>query len=260
LKRPVFNIILFWLFLLIISCQKDSESIYLEYLGHSAVFIDFGHDVSVLCDYGEANAYLEWGWDSPIYDAKYAPDILCYSHFHPDHYDSLRASSFQSLRVFHEIDTMIGDLHIRSFPSSEKDISLYDNISYLFEFQGMKVLHLGDCQADILAIRDPAHAWNIEHRYPKNCDVLIMPIEGMRSYPLQAVEFAKLLSPKILLPTHYWSIASKMEFIKIFQDQDQSDRKTKYHASKRSAYKIKSKEGPLELLLLDLRPCKRKKR
>ena len=258
MKRPVFNIVLFCVSLLILSCHKNCDSIYLEYLGHSAVFIDFAHDVSVLCDYGEANAYLEWGWDSPICDARSAPDILSYSHFHPDHYDSLRASSFQSLRVFHEIDTVIGDLRIRSFPSSEKDISQYDNFSFLFEYKGVKVLHLGDCQADIQAIRDPAHAWNIEHCFPKNCDVLIIPIEGVRPYPLQAAEFAKLLSPKVLLPTHYWSQASKMEFIKIFQDQDLSGKKIKYHSSKRAVYKIKSK-GSRKLVLLDLYPCKQKK-
>ena len=255
----MFNIFLLCLSLLTFSCQKENAQIHLHYLGHAAVYLDFNHEISVLCDYGEANAYVDLGWDSHIYDAGSAPNILCYSHFHPDHFDSLRASSFRSLRVFHEIDTMIGDLHIRSFPSSEKDISLYDNISYLFEFHGMKVLHLGDCQADILAIRDPAHAWNIEHRYPKYCDMVIMPIEGTRSYPLQAVEFAKLLSPQALLPIHYWDSASKMEFFKIFQDQDLSDKQIRYHSSKQAVYKLKPK-GSRNLVLLNLHPAKRKKR
>lgn len=197
---------------LFFSCS-DPE-IKLHYLGHSSVFLDFDGKVSVLCDYGKENAYLEWGWDSPIYDAgESGPDIISYSHTHDDHFDEQRAMVYDAIRIQGEIDTTIKNLQITSFNSSEKDISRYDNHSYLFTYKDIGILHLGDCQADIMMINDPAHARNIERRYPKACDILIMPIEGTQKYILQAVKMVELLEPKVLIPTHYWSHEYKQEFI-----------------------------------------------
>jgi L-ascorbate metabolism protein UlaG (beta-lactamase superfamily) len=202
------------LIILLTACARQENSIKLHYLGHSSVFINFGEKVTVLCDYGKANAYLEWGWDSPIYDAgDEGADILSYSHRHDDHYDSLRAEKYEGVRILGEVDTCIKKLKIMSFPSSEKDIGRYDNHAYLFTYKNVRVLHLGDCQADIMMINDPAHAWNIEQRYPKNCDIVIMPIEGTQKYILQAVKMVELLEPKVLIPTHYWSTEYKQEFI-----------------------------------------------
>jgi L-ascorbate metabolism protein UlaG (beta-lactamase superfamily) len=201
--------------MLFLSCANNQKNtVTLHYLGHSSVYIDLGKDISVLCDYGKENAYLEWGWDSPIYDAgETSPDILCYSHEHADHYDEQRAAKFRSLILSGPVDTTIGKLHISSFESSERDISKYDNMSYLFTYKGIRVLHLGDCQADIMMINDPAHAWNLEQRYPKNCDILIMPIESTQKFILQAVKMAELLEPEVLIPTHYWSDEYKDSFI-----------------------------------------------
>lgn len=252
MKRPVFNIFFICLFLLMISCQKVSDRIYLHYLGHSAVYIDFDHDVSILCDYGEENAYLEWDWDSPIYDAgSPAPDIMTYSHFHKDHYDSLRAASYQTCRLYGKVDTLIAGIKITSFPSSEKDISAYDNDSFLFEKDGLRVLHLGDCQADIMMINDPAQAWNLEHRYPKGCDLLIMPIEGTRPYILQAIKMVQLLEPKALLPTHYWSQTYKQDFIKAIQSAYKENSQNIQILGKGSAtftYRINDRSSRLKLL------------
>ncbi len=137
------------------SCQKNGVK--LHYLGHSAVFMDFNKKVTVLCDYGKENAYLEWGWDSPIYDAgEPGPDIISYSHHHEDHYDEKGAEKYQAIRIDGSVDTLIGKLSINSFESSETDISLYDNYSYLFSIDDIRILHLGDCQADIMMINDPA--------------------------------------------------------------------------------------------------------
>ena len=206
--------------LYISSCINFGPDIKFYYLGHSSVFINFNGKVSVLCDYGMENAYLEWGWDSPIYDAgEPGPDIITYSHTHDDHFDEKRAAEYKAIRIQGEIDTTINKLHIKSFKSSEKDISAYDNNSYLFTYKGLKVLHLGDCQADIMMINDPAQAWNIEQRYPKGCDILIMPIEGTQQYILQAIKMVELLEPKVLIPTHYWSHGYKLEFLEEIERQ-----------------------------------------
>ena len=200
--------------LFVLSCSNPGPDITCHYLGHSSVFIDFDGKLSVLCDYGMENAYLQWGWDSPIYDAgEPGPDIITYSHEHNDHFDPERAEKYDACRIIGNTDTTIKALHIVSFESSERDISKYDNHSYLFTYKGITVLHLGDCQSDIMMINDPAHAWNIEQRYPKGCDILIMPIEGTQKYILQAVKMVELLEPKVLIPSHYWSDEYKEAFI-----------------------------------------------
>lgn len=209
-SHPVFLLLLMF----VLSCSHPQHEVKLHYLGHSSFYIDFDAKISVLCDYGMENAYLEWGWDSPIYDAgKTAPDILCYSHTHDDHYDPERAAAYNSARIMGDIDTNICGLNIRSIPSSETDISRYDNYSYLFTYKSIRILHLGDCQADIMMINDPAHRWVLEQRFPIGCDIVIMPIEGTQKYLPQAVKMAELLEPKVLIPTHYWSNEYKQEFI-----------------------------------------------
>lgn len=259
MKSSALKILFFCLSLLMLSCQKDEDRIVLHYLGQSAVYIDFNHEISVLCDYGEKNAYLDWGWNSPIYDAALVPDILCYSSFRPDHYDPFRVATFNSLTFSEMVDTSIGELHIRSIPSSEKDISCYDNFSFLFEYHSMKVLHLGDCQADIQAIEDSAHALKIAQRYPKNCDIVIMPLERIRRYTSKAFVFTQLLSPRILLPVNYWSNRSKNDFMQ-FAKQVGIDEK-KIYCCKRSKGKYIYK-GLKEnrLVILNLYPAKQKSR
>ncbi|MCF7832630.1 MAG: MBL fold metallo-hydrolase [Candidatus Marinimicrobia bacterium] len=241
------------------SCQKNE--IKLHYLGHSAVFIDFNNEVTVLSDYGKENAYIEWGWDSPIYDAgDPGPDIISYSHHHDDHFDEKRAEKYKAIRIDGSVDTLIGKLSITSFESSEKDISLYDNYSYLFSINDIKVLHLGDCQADIMMINDPAHAWNLEHRYPKNCDILIMPIESTRKFILQAVKMVQLLEPRVLLPTHYWSEAYKQDFMSEMQRSYNKNGKNIQIISKEDpTFTYRKNDRSHGLLLLELKPAARKK-
>jgi L-ascorbate metabolism protein UlaG (beta-lactamase superfamily) len=242
-----------------LSCQKDQETIHLHYLGHSSVFIDFNHEVSVLCDYGEENAYLDWGWDSPVYSTDVEADILSYSNFRPDHYDPLRVDNFKSLTLSGKIDTSIGDLHIYSIVSSETDTTCKDNYSFLFEYHGMKVLHLGDCQADIVASKDPAYAEVIRHRYPEDCDIVILPLEKIRRYTDHALKFTQILSPRTVLPTHYWSERSKNDYIKLVKEQGLDGKKIRYKKQKNGKYAYRQSESQ-SLILLNLYPSEIKSR
>ena len=58
-------------------------------MGHSSFIIQFDNGISILTDYGKYNAWVQWGWDSPIHDiGDFVPDIMTYSHtHHEDHYD-----------------------------------------------------------------------------------------------------------------------------------------------------------------------------
>jgi len=98
---PIFLLLI----ILFISCSSLKNEVKLHYLGHSAVFFDFNKKVTVLCDYGEENAYLKWGWDSPVYDAgEPGPDIITYSHRHEDHFDENRASHYDAIRINGKVD------------------------------------------------------------------------------------------------------------------------------------------------------------
>lgn len=252
---PIFLLLLALLF----SCSSQRNEISFHYLGHSSFFIDFGASVTVLCDYGKENAYLEWGWDSPIYDAGLpGPDLLVYSHTHDDHYDPDRAASYDSQRIMGDVDTTIGELTILSFPSSEADIGRYDNHSYLFTYKGIRVLHLGDCQADIMMINDPAQAWNIEQRYPKGCDIVIMPIESTMKFIPQAVSMARLLDPKVLLPSHYWSNEYKQAFIdELVSDLNDDNIQATVMKSDMAEYVYRACRSGKKMLIPDLTPSAR---
>jgi len=259
-KKSLYPIFLLILTLFIIcSCQKNEVK--LHYLGHSAVFLEFNEKVTVLCDYGNKNAYLSWGWDSPIYDAGMpGPDLLCYSHFHDDHFDEERASHYDAVRISGEVDTCVKKLKIIDFPSSEKDISRYDNHSYLFSIGDIRVLHLGDCQADIMMINDPAHAWNLEQRYPKDCDIVIMPIEGTQKYIPQAIKMVELLEPRVLLPSHFWSEAYKQEFMNEIEHVYTKHNKNLQVIHSDGPNYFYRKNGIKDvLLILDLKPTARNK-
>ncbi|MCK5817116.1 MAG: MBL fold metallo-hydrolase [Candidatus Marinimicrobia bacterium] len=246
---------------LLIACTNSKNEVKIHYLGHSAFFLDFNKKVTVLCDYGKENAYLEWGWDSPIYDAgEPGPDIITYSHFHDDHFDKERASHYEAVRISGKVDTCIRKLKIIDFFSSEKDISRFDNHSYLFTYNDFQILHLGDCQADIMMLNDPAHAWNLEQRYPKHCDILIIPIEGTRQYIPQAVKMVQLLEPKVLLPTHFWSEKYKKEFIdEMMRIYKQNKKKLQVISSDGPEYTYIKQDNKSGLLLLDLKPSARNK-
>ena len=69
----------------------QDASVTFHYLGHSSFLIFFDNESSVLTDYGKENAWADYGWDSPIYDiGDFRPDIITYSHYHEDHFDSTR--------------------------------------------------------------------------------------------------------------------------------------------------------------------------
>ena len=47
--------------------RARESSVQFHYLGHSSFLILFDNGISILTDYGKPNAWVEYGWDSPIY-------------------------------------------------------------------------------------------------------------------------------------------------------------------------------------------------
>ena len=254
-KQSLYPIFLIFI-ILFLGCTPTRDEVNIHYLGHSSFIIAFNRDITILCDYGNENAYVEWGWDSPIYDAGEAgPDIITYSHHHADHFDEKRAEKFDAIRIAGSVDTTIKGVNITSYASSEKDIITYDNYSYLFTYKDFRVLHLGDCQADIMMVNDPAHAWVLEQRYPKGCDIVIMPIESTQKFILQAINMVKLLEPRVLIPSHYWSMDYKQEFLdKLHTSFSAENNKMMIYGRKGATYTYSKNKNTSELTVLDLVP------
>lgn len=178
-----------------------------HYLGHAAFVLQFGSELTVVCDYGAPNAWLEWGWDSPIHDiGDLVPDVITTSHTeHDDHYDVERWPDGVTHRLTGQDRLEIHGLLIEPFRTCEKSVDEADNTSFLFSYQGLRVLHLGDCQADIQAIDQDAHRERIRSRLPQQVDLLLMPIESQEQFDGEAARFLELLNPRIVVPMHYWS-------------------------------------------------------
>ena len=85
-------------------CKPYKSEVGIHYLGHSSFVLSFDNGVDIVTDYGKENAWLEWGWDSPIHSiGDLIPKVMTYSHTHCDHYDQNRSSYLISRehRLYH---------------------------------------------------------------------------------------------------------------------------------------------------------------
>jgi L-ascorbate metabolism protein UlaG (beta-lactamase superfamily) len=191
----------------------------IHYLGHASFLLQFDNGVSVLTDYGQSSAY---GLDSPIYDwVGLEPDLVTFSHAHPDH--KRPDGQFGQARVLTDMDRLsLKGLEITPIRTSEASIEAADNSSYLFTYQGLKILHLADAQAYITAIEQAAVKQKVKALYPDTYDVLLMTIQGTSEFIPQAEEFIDWLQPVRVIPMHYWSPAYKADFLAQLNAQNQA--------------------------------------
>ena len=76
----------------------------------------------------------------------------------------------------------------------------------------MKILHLGDAQAQIKAINDPVVQAHMLEIIPQDLDLLFMPIDWKGPILNEAVDFVNLFKPRRVIPMHYWTQACKQGF------------------------------------------------
>lgn len=185
-----------------------------HYLGHASFVLGFGPTV-VLTDFGEPNAWASSGWDSPIHDVgDLTPDLATYSHtHHADHFAEGRLPRGPGRVSADGTRVRVGEVTAEGIPVCERDPLAPDGHAYLFSYRGLRVLHLGDCQADLAEISNPAHRAGLVSRLPSGCDLLLLPIESTTRFSAQAVELLGLLRPRVAVPMHFWSDGSLREFL-----------------------------------------------
>lgn len=192
-----------------------------HYLGHAAFLLTFDDSLQVLTDYGESNAY---GLNSPVYplgDSR--PEVVTLSHDHADHaggrlppvYDTILRGQGAYRR---------GDLTITPIPTFEADLETADNVSFLFEYRGLRILHLGDCQGLMVALG--SGGLGIRERilglYPGRYDLVLLPIGFVQDILAEAAEFVTLLDARAVVPMHYWDPADRDAYLDLFEPRTDS--------------------------------------
>jgi L-ascorbate metabolism protein UlaG (beta-lactamase superfamily) len=207
--------------LLLAGCSI-TPTVQIHYLGHASFLLRFNNGLTVLTDYGESSA---WGLDSPIYDyGNREPDIVTYSHTHDDHQ---REISWEQATVLTDTDSLSLDgLKIIPIRTCEITPETADNTSYLFEYRGLKILHVADAQSLIKNIEQEEIRARIKSLYPEQYDVLLMTIEGPSQFIPQAEAFIDVLQPKRVIPMHYWSPEYKAEFLNYLTFQNEISGRT----------------------------------
>jgi len=110
---------------------------------------------------------------------------------------------------------------VSTFHDDEKGAKRGNNIVFIFEVDGLKVVHMGDigCMDD-----------NVVNKI-KNCDVLMIPVGGVYTIDASlAKQYVDTVNPKIVLPMHYmtqnhkFKLGSLNEFLSLF-NQEQIERR-----------------------------------
>ncbi len=153
-------------------------------------------------------------------------DIVTVSHDHPGHRNAKGVRN-RSLTV-----TGPGEYEVRgvfitgiaAFHDGKQGKTRGSNTVYLFDFDGLKICHLGDLGH--IPSQAQAEALN-------SVDVLLIPVGGVSTInAAQAAEVVSLLEPSIVVPMHYRlpSLAFKLDpvskFLKAMGVDDVSPQET----------------------------------
>lgn len=184
----------------------------LHYLGHAAFVLSLDDGTTVLMDYGQSRAY---GLDSPVQAlGGLVPEVVTYSHDHADHAGgTLPEGVGRVLRG--PQDLSLGELTIRTIPTFERSLEAPDTQGFFFTYKGLRILHLGDCQALIQGVGKDEVRQRIRALYPGPYDVVLVPIGFVRDILEPAAVFVGLLRARVVVPMHYWSPGDRDAFLKL---------------------------------------------
>ena len=247
---------IFFCVMIISSSEAQEPDIYIHYLGHSSFVIYFNNGVHVLTDYGTSNSY---GLPSPIYSiGNFTPDIVTFSHKHPDHYDPSRLPDSVSY-ILMDFDTLsLAGLSIKPERTSETSLSTKDNYSFIFTYKGFTLVHLGDAQANIMNIADQNNRNYLKQIFPEKIDLLLMTIQGVSQFIPQAEEFIDFLQPRGVIPIHYWTPQYKADFLAHLESKNQTAEKSyQINRSKSSKFAVSTSDTsivPIQIISLEPAP------
>jgi len=196
------------------------------------------------------------------------PEILTISHNHADHFGGDLPPGIETTLTGGE-SFRSGKLTITPIPTFESSLVRPDNFSYLFEYRGLKVLHLGDCQGLMVALRggllgeggrlySPEDvAEMIRGLYPDSYDLVLLPIGFTRDILPEAAEFAGYLDARTIVPMHFWSLEDRDAFLTRMADRrDAGDRPYSSRIVEEAGFQLTVVADPVvEVEVLGLTPA-----
>lgn len=178
------------------SKPKSEASIKIRWLGHSSFLVTTSDGTTILTDPVDFKGYhIPPGTTA---------DVVTVSHEHVDH-NCIKAVSGspiifhgtdESCRNVNSIDTTIGDIRIYTEPSFHDPGHRGSNAIFIFEFNGIRMAHLGDIGT--VLTNDQIDAIG-------EIDILMVPVGGQYTIAgAQADSIVNLLNVKhLVLPMHY---------------------------------------------------------
>lgn len=265
--------------------KVPDPTVTVHYLGHASFLLRFGENpgeeaglgggameeewqepshgeaITVLTDFGASRAY---GLDSPIHPLGEArPDIATFSHAHEDHAGGVLPEGIPVILTGGGVPGgahpdapggahpagphQEGDLTITPIPTFEGSLEAPDNTSFLFEYRGLKILHLGDCQGLMAGLAEAGAVHGavglaeartadaaagaaagageetallrarIRNLYPGPYDLVLLPIGFVSDILAEAAEFASLLDARRIVPMHFWSPADRDTYLAMME-------------------------------------------
>lgn len=241
-----------------ILAQENEHVVKIHYLGHSAFVLQFDNGINIVTDFGEPNAWLQWGWDSPIHDiGDLIPDVMTYSHtHHEDHYDPERIPEGVEYILTGDDSLNINGIEITPIRVCESDLNNEDNTAFLFIYHEIKILHLGDAQIQIMNIEENDVKNHMLQILPESLDLLLMTIEGQSKFIPEAELFIDLFQPKRIIPMHYWSGEYKSDFLLYLEDQNNSGKNYQIERINGSDFELNQSEivTPVKVISLERGP------
>ncbi|MEM2849323.1 MAG: metal-dependent hydrolase [Candidatus Bathyarchaeia archaeon] len=166
----------------------------IKFLSHACFEISDGRRILI-------DPYFTGNSLAPKYEG--TPDIILVTHEHFDHFDKAFISRFPKAKVVappvceysraiimrvgekREVDGVTVEMISASHPQSRYPTG------YVVEFEGKRIVHLGDCYLDGV-------------KPLERVDVLLIPIGGTYTMNVdEALKALDVLKPKLAIPMHY---------------------------------------------------------
>lgn len=183
----------------------------IQYLGHSCFRLISEMGTTVVCDPYKTDMV---GLNMPAVRC----DVVTMSHHHNDH-DCMDNIINRPAELDCEVTCCADDVAITTistFHDDEKGAKRGNNLVFVFNADGLKVVHMGDvgCLDDELA------------RKICGCDVLLLPVGGVYTVDADGAKwYVDRVNPKIVIPMHYATSQHKFKldgiekFLSLFDGQ-----------------------------------------
>lgn len=175
----------------------QQDAVTLRWYGHAMFLLTSPSGTTILMD-----PYGDIGYPKPQFAVPI--DAVTISHNHPDHDNATIAG--EDARVIRGIDgddwvavdEMIGDVRVRTFLAyhdDEKGLQRGQNSMFLFEVNGLRILHTGDL-GHLLSQQQVNDIGRV--------DVLLIPVGGYFTIgAAEATQVVAQINPRIVVPMHY---------------------------------------------------------